>query len=321
MKELYKYFKNGKPTNGIYYALSKNPEMLNELKSNIPFGFYKNLSEMLYLYCNNIKTYPKCKCGNPLKFIKYGKGYTKTCEKKSCKTYYRSNLRSGKALSEETKRKISQSKKGKALSEETKRKISQSKLNVKMNLSDEEILRRKNLAIKNFGIGTKINKKNLKKAIEKSRSKESKIKREKTLLRKYGINNSGRLSKKAFYSKISQKLFNMILEEIKDKDNVYFAENNKEIQIYENGSRYLLDFCYKNKVIEFNGDYWHANPELYKEKEIVYLNKTAKDIWQKDLEKIKFIKNKGFDVIIIWERDFLSDPKYIVKKCLEFINE
>ena len=27
--------------------------------------------------------------------------------------------------------------------------------------------------------------------------------------------------------------------------------------------KYVFDFVYEHKIIEFNGDYWHANPKIY----------------------------------------------------------
>lgn len=61
------------------------------------------------------------------------------------------------------------------------------------------------------------------------------------------------------------------------------------------------------KIIEVNGDYWHANPEIYQESDII-CNKnigkvTASDIWERDLEKKKIAKSKGYEVFYIWEKD------------------
>ena len=76
-----------------------------------------------------------------------------------------------------------------------------------------------------------------------------------------------------------------------------------------------------NVGIEFNGDSWHANPELYSENDVAVKflrNKTqksiAKDIWKKDKEKIDFLKTQLQDVIIVWERDLKKNGIDEIKK-------
>jgi hypothetical protein len=69
----------------------------------------------------------------------------------------------------------------------------------------------------------------------------------------------------------------------------------------------LFDFYIPNKniLIEFNGDYWHCNPKLYKSD---YINKkkgvTAKELWDYDKQKTILGESKGFIVITIWEYDY-----------------
>jgi len=59
-------------------------------------------------------------------------------------------------------------------------------------------------------------------------------------------------------------------------------------------------------VVEFNGDFWHANPKMFKESDSPFpFNKTvtAKEIWKRDFDRLKFLKTKVKKVIIIWEKD------------------
>ena len=80
-----------------------------------------------------------------------------------------------------------------------------------------------------------------------------------------------------------------------------------------------------NLVIEFNGDIWHANPELYNENDKPFpfdRKYTAKEIWQKDAEKIKFLKTKVDNVIIIWEKELKDNGMcYIIEKLIKEIKE
>jgi len=62
-----------------------------------------------------------------------------------------------------------------------------------------------------------------------------------------------------------------------------------------------------NIIIEVNGDFWHANPNKYKENDIVKHTKDgilAKDIWKKDEEKLLLAKKNGYRVVYIWETEF-----------------
>ena len=94
------------------------------------------------------------------------------------------------------------------------------------------------------------------------------------------------------YSKMSQEIFNTLYNLIEVKDNIFYYTLNNEYSVIANNKGYNLDFYDKTKnlVIEFLGDYWHANPLLYKEDDkFIRSNKpvTAKQIWKAD----KFRKN------------------------------
>jgi len=81
----------------------------------------------------------------------------------------------------------------------------------------------------------------------------------------------------------------------------------KDIKINFNIDGKLFDFYIPNKnlLIEFNGDYWHCNPKIYKSD---YINKkkgmTAKELWEYDKQKTILGESKGFIVLTIWEYDY-----------------
>lgn len=112
------------------------------------------------------------------------------------------------------------------------------------------------------------------------------------------------------YSNMSQKIFDRIREKLNENYTYYYASYNHEYYLSFTGNKfYLLDFYIKELKlsIEFNGDMWHANPLIYKENDtplpIKNDNTTAKQIWDSDKEKIKHIKTKINNVIIIWEKE------------------
>lgn len=110
------------------------------------------------------------------------------------------------------------------------------------------------------------------------------------------------------YSKISQELFWGLYEEIfdYDKKNVNFAELNEEYMffIHEDWCKvFSVDFKFGNKIIEFDGDYWHGND---KQKEI-------------DNKRDKYLMNRGYVVLRIKESDFKKNKNKVIKKCKRFI--
>jgi hypothetical protein len=133
------------------------------------------------------------------------------------------------------------------------------------------------------------------------------------------INNN-----KQKWSKISQELFWSVYNIIQNKFNkIYFGELNHEYScgIYSHNFDFVIEDI--KKVIEFNGDKFHANPTIYKENDIPlkFINKTSKEIWDKDKNKINKLLNNNYKVKIIWECDFLNDKEQTIKNCLDFLLE
>lgn len=127
------------------------------------------------------------------------------------------------------------------------------------------------------------------------------------------------------YSKVSQELFWQIIQRIDNsKNKIYFAELNKEFNVYNGNGIYFFDFVdtSRKKVIEFNGDYFHANPSMYAEgfyNEV--MKKTSKEIWNADKNKLDFIKLLGYNVYVVWNKDYQNDPKSILQNCIDFLNQ
>lgn len=73
-------------------------------------------------------------------------------------------------------------------------------------------------------------------------------------------------------------------------------------------------------IIEFYGDYWHANPRKYKEKDIVHHNITAKEIWDRDKERINRLNNMGYCVEVVWEDEYKNDKEAVLDKLDSLLN-
>lgn len=81
----------------------------------------------------------------------------------------------------------------------------------------------------------------------------------------------------------------------------------------------------QRKVIEFHGDYFHANPAKYHEKQLIrkqYKGKDAllaKDVWERDARKLTGLRQLGYKVHIVWENDYRNNPDTIIQECLQFL--
>ena len=69
---------------------------------------------------------------------------------------------------------------------------------------------------------------------------------------------------------------------------------------------YFLDFYIKdnNKIIEFDGDYWHE----------VHVSKKREKPREDRLRELGYV-----NILRVKERDYNNDPAATVKKCLDFI--
>lgn len=118
------------------------------------------------------------------------------------------------------------------------------------------------------------------------------------------------------YSKISQELFIQLEKHIHDEyDEIFYATNGNNINneyvvfnCYTNTS-YLLDFYVKdnNKVIEFDGDYWHGERRG---------NQLRDKQRENDLKALGYV-----NILHVKERDYRNNPQAVIDECLQFIRK
>jgi very-short-patch-repair endonuclease len=128
------------------------------------------------------------------------------------------------------------------------------------------------------------------------------------------LENKGCKSCSHTSSKAQNQIYKML------KNNFHNMEIQKEKQIFINNKKYVTDICFPNEkiVIEYNGDYWHCNPEKYKPDYFHTIkNMTARQIWDYDKQKKKNLENANYKVIIIWENDFQKNNKKQTTNCLK----
>lgn len=155
-------------------------------------------------------------------------------------------------------------------------------------------------------------------------------------IRKYG-DEEGRerysnVMESKYFSRIAMNMFKTIISElpefIKMIPTYYASETTSEYYLINEkyNKLYFYDFTIPaiKYCIEFNGDFWHCNPNKYNECDIVnILNEECKvsDIWEKDKQKIDFIRSQGFDCDVVWESDYRSNPEKIISECVEKIKQ
>lgn len=100
----------------------------------------------------------------------------------------------------------------------------------------------------------------------------------------------------------------------------YFSNSGKykvsDVEIKVGDRKYLSpDIIINDYVcIEFFGDYFHANPKIYKSNFLIKKkNKLAGEIWEEDAKRIALIEKNGFVVIVVWEHDYKHDKQAITR--------
>ena len=109
-----------------------------------------------------------------------------------------------------------------------------------------------------------------------------------------------------------------VLDYVKSIYSEKIIENTKKI-IYP----YELDIYLPelNLAIEFNGDFWHANPDFYNPDDtIISKNIKAYDIWQKDIKKIEMCDQKGIILLVVWENDWINNREKVQSDIQEAIS-
>ena len=107
---------------------------------------------------------------------------------------------------------------------------------------------------------------------------------------------------------------------------IYYQRLNKEFGVFNNA---LKKYTYFDFVIpdlkicvEFNGDVFHANPEIYKSTDTPNpydKSLTSEAIWLFDNLKNQELINRGYNIIIIWEKGYKRNKDYTTQMLVKEI--
>ena len=102
--------------------------------------------------------------------------------------------------------------------------------------------------------------------------------------------------------------------------------NNLNTEIkreYLVGSRHVDGLIDQKCIIEFYGNFWHANPTIYKETDIIChhgKSMTAKEIWEHDKQRLEEIQQHlNLPIIIVWEKDYTFNKQLVIDSITNYI--
>lgn len=95
-------------------------------------------------------------------------------------------------------------------------------------------------------------------------------------------------------------------------DYLGIGKENRDRRILIDGRLFKFDAYIEetNTIYEFYGDYWHGNPnKVYKNSINIRSKETFSDLYEKTIKREEFLKAKGYNIISIWEYDYLKQMK------------
>ena len=132
------------------------------------------------------------------------------------------------------------------------------------------------------------------------------------------LRGSGCPTCKPKYSKMAIKYLNFMA-----------TLKQRHIQHAENGGEYVIPhtkfkadgYCTEtNTVYEFHGTVFHGDPRYCKAEEYNHLGKNYGELYQKTIERETLIKDLGYNLVVMWERDWLRLNRAVSTIQKKFLN-
>jgi len=159
---------------------------------------------------------------------------------------------------------------------------------------------------------------------------EVKKKHAEGMLRKWGRANYfsglnsweefGTFKEKGFISKFEKSLATLCTEIFGEQSQTSLSKKSKFKD--EDGKYYSPDFYDPQReiIIEFNGDFFHANPEMYDDRKIFNSGMTFEEVREREHNRFQKLKTFCKNVYVIWEKDWKNNPEKVTQILLEIKN-
>jgi hypothetical protein len=100
--------------------------------------------------------------------------------------------------------------------------------------------------------------------------------------------------------------------ELRNPDNGYYwpVDGRHECGIHKCSGSKDSPCPYNMCIWEFQGDYYHGNPEKYS-KDDKFHNVSVETKWEKDKKKKEFYESQGYKVNIVWESEWITQKKFL----------
>lgn len=140
------------------------------------------------------------------------------------------------------------------------------------------------------------------------------------------------VSKRMISSKIADQFFLNLIEQLLNTEykQYYCNIHNQEWFINMRGSKCIfLDFFLREtgKVVEFYGDYWHANPDKYQPNSSINLRsggiKKVEEVWECDRLRLETIKKVPYikGIKVVWESEYRNDPNKVINETIDYLTK
>lgn len=151
---------------------------------------------------------------------------------------------------------------------------------------------------------------------------------ENTMMKKYGVRYSGQSSEllAKSYKNTSHKFrvskqemeFAEVIRTIYPNALTYSSKKRPNIKCSD-GYKYP-DIIIGNLIIEYFGDYWHMNPSIYDSKYKLPSGQSASEKWNEDEKRLESLKNAGYCVMIVWEKQWKENSQYVLSEIKKALN-
>lgn len=82
---------------------------------------------------------------------------------------------------------------------------------------------------------------------------------------------------------------------------------------------YIVDMICGTLIIEYYGDFWHANPQIYKQETLPIIG-SVKKVHSRDEKRIEKFAELGYKTYIIWEANWKKDKSGELEKIKQHIS-